>query len=354
MNGVAGRMTAVSPMPPATAESDIDLRAKVDFLCRPESYPERPVRVDAKETHMSWVFLTDRHAYKLKKPVRHSFLDFSTIELRRTDCEEEVRLNCRLAPDVYLGVVPLGLDRSGRLCLGGQRPVDWLVKMRRLPAACALDYAIHTNAVAEADIRRLAARLAEFYRRAPRIDVTAEHYRAELEDDVGLTERTLSRPHYSLPVPMIRPIATTLRNYLSQHKDALDQRVGERQIVEGHGDLRPEHIYLEADPVVIDCLEFNFAFRIIDPADELAYLAMECEREGAPSIGVWLFEAYGAARGDRPGADLIAFYKCRRAFLRARIAIAHLDESHIREPGKWHERTASYLKLARSYLRLLA
>lgn len=139
------------------------LDAKVEALRQPSIYPENPSRVTALETHMSWVFLTDDRAYKLKKPVRYEFLDFSTIEARRHDCEEELRLNWRLAKDVYLDVVPLVADADGNLHLGGDGvAVDWLVKMRRLPAERTLQEAIRNNSYTDDDIARVASLLSRF------------------------------------------------------------------------------------------------------------------------------------------------------------------------------------------------
>ena len=335
----------------ALAEGEVDLRAKVEFLLRASSYPEPTREVEPRETHMSWVFLTEQYAYKLKKPVRYPFLDFSTIELRRRNCEEEARLNRRLAPDVYLGVVALGLDDSGRFCLGGGRPVDWLVKMRRLPAERTLDYLIKANRVREEDIGVLARRLATFYRDAAKAEIDANGYRDLFHADIAANEAVLIRPGYRLPTPLIGSIGAAQRQYLLVHGDRLDQRVREKRIVEGHGDLRPEHIYLGADPLITDCLEFNPQLRIIDPADELAYLAIECEREGAPQVGPLLFQAYGEASGDFPPPDLVAFYKSYRALLRAKIAISHLDELDPRNSNKWRERARAYLELGQSYTR---
>jgi len=335
----------------ALAEGEVDLRAKVEFLLRASSYPEPTREVEPRETHMSWVFLTEQYAYKLKKPVRYPFLDFSTIELRRRNCEEEARLNRRLAPDVYLGVVALGLDDSGRFCLGGGRPVDWLVKMRRLPAERTLDYLIKANRVREEDIGILARRLAAFYRDAAKAAIGADACRDLFHADIAANEAVLIRPSYRLPTPLIGSIGAAQKQYLLVHGDRLDQRVREKRIVEGHGDLRPEHIYLGADPLITDCLEFNPQLRIIDPADELAYLAIECEREGAPQVGPLLFQAYGEASGDFPPPDLVAFYKSYRALLRAKIAISHLDELDPRNSNKWRERARAYLELGQSYTR---
>lgn len=349
-----GETAVATPGRRSGAGPAVDLRTKVEFLLRPENYPERPRQVEAKETHMSWVFLTDALAYKLKKPVRYLFLDYSTIEARRINCEAEIRLNRRLAPDVYLETVPLGIDRSGRLCLGGGRPVDWLVKMRRLGDGGALDRAIRANAVTQTDIHRLGAKLGVFYRHAPRMDISPESYRRRFSDDISFTRRTLLRARYALSAAAVRDVALALRRYLKEHGERLDQRVVEGRIMEGHGDLRPEHVYLGPDPIITDCLEFNLELRTVDPADELAYLVMECEREGAMLVGPWLLRAYREATGDRPPPDLLAFYKCHRAFLRARIAIAHLDEPSVADPEKWRARTWSYLMLAKRYIPLFA
>jgi aminoglycoside phosphotransferase family enzyme len=327
---------------------DVGLRAKVEFLLRPESYPERPQKVEAKETHMSWVFLTDRHAYKLKKPVRFSYLDYGTIELRRHYCEEEVRLNRRLAPDVYLDTVSIALDAAGSLSIGGGgRVIDWLVKMRRLPAERTLEHAIEAGTVGEADVLRVASTLAAFYRSAPRVSMEPAVYRQRFERDIDASRRELLRPGFALSKEPIEEISLSLRRFLAAREELLAQRVLLGRIVEGHGDLRPEHVYLCEYPLITDCLEFNRDFRLVDPADEIAYLAMECERGGAARVGVWLFEAYADAANDDPPAPIVEFYKGFRALLRAKIAIWHLDEPRTPAPDKWRARANAYLDLAK-------
>lgn len=331
-------------------DSLVGLQAKVDFLSRPASYPESSGSVEARETHMSWVFLTDRHAYKLKKPVRTSFLDFSTLELRKKYCEAEVWLNRRLAPGIYLGVVPLGLDRSGNLHIGEGQAVDFLVRMIRLPATATLDHAIRANAVEERNIHNLASRLAGFYRDAMVIGCGADAYRRRFVIDIEADTQALLQPRYGLPATLINETSAALRNFIALHGDRLEQRARERRIVDGHGDLRPEHIYFLPDRIaVIDRLEFNAAFREVDPLNELAYLAMECDRCEATWIGPWLLETYRAESGDSFGAELVDFYKCSRALLRAKLAIWHLDGVPPREPEKWPRQAKSYLDLAHAY-----
>jgi aminoglycoside phosphotransferase family enzyme len=161
---------------------EIALESKVAFLRQPMSFPDRPFRIEAIETHMSWVFLTEEYAYKLKKPVCQEALDFRSIDARRHYCDEEIRLNRRLAADVYLGIVAMSINSSGhlRLCengisVEGEAIVDWLVQMRRLPPEHMLDYALKTGRVSDEDIGRVAARLALFTVAVARLAAARRH-----------------------------------------------------------------------------------------------------------------------------------------------------------------------------------
>ena len=327
------------------------LADKVAFLKQPGHYPESTRRVEAVETHMSWVFLTDAFAYKLKKPVRYDYLDFSTLEARRLDCEAELRLNRRLAAVVYLAVVPLLLAADGSLSLDGEgQPADWLVRMRRLPAERMLDTLIRQRAVTEDSIQELARKLTVFYASSATEPINAEAYRQRLAGKIAECLRELSRPEFSLPTDRLVHIAQAQLAFLQQHAARLDARVAQGRIVEGHGDLRPEHVCLLSEPVVVDCLEFKRDFRILDPLDELGYLALECERLGMPEIGPWLLVAYGEASGDRWPASLLHFYQSYRASLRAELAIWHLLDDGRHPPQKWIRTTHEYLDLAERHI----
>ena len=326
------------------------LESKVEFLGRPDAYPEAPSPVEAVETHMSWVFLTDAHAYKLKKPVRYAYLDFSTVEARRLNCEEEVRLNRRLAADVYLGVIPLVLGAEGRLCVGGPgEAVDWLVQMRRLPAERMLDHLIRSGAVKQAEISLLARRLAHFYAQAAPDSITPQAYRQSLAERIEANLRELASPEFGLGQDVPEGITRSQLGFLESHAELFDSRVRQGRIVEGHGDLRPEHVCLLPEPVVIDCLEFNREFRILDPADELGYLALECERLHAPEVGRWLLKSYTEASGDAPPAALLHFYQSCRAVLRAKLAIWHLRDDGRHPQNKWVATAMEYLELAQRH-----
>lgn len=323
------------------------LADKVAFLKQPGSYPAPTLGVEAVETHISWVFLTDAFAYKLKKPVRYEYLDFSTPEARRLDCEEELRLNRRLAAEVYLAVAPLMLGPDGSLNLRGQgRPLDWLVQMRRLPAERMLDALIRRRAVTEGEVRGLARKLAAFYAGSAQEQMSAEAYRQRLAGEIAKNLEELGRPEFRLPTQRLARIAEAQSAFLQRQPALLDARVAQGRIVEGHGDLRPQHVCLAPEPVVIDCLEFKRDFRILDPLDELGYLALECERLGMPEIGPWLLTAYGEASGDRWPAPLLHFYQSCRASLRAKLAIWHLQDDGRHPPEKWIRAAHEYLDLA--------
>lgn len=302
------------------------------------------------ETHMSWVFRTDAEVLKLKKPVRYPFLDFSTPAAREASCREEVRLNSRLAPGVYRGVMALQW-RDGALRLvdeAQQDPdattLDWLVRMHRLPDEHMLDRRIAARRVAPSDIDALVVRLAAFYRSAPRCRITPAAYVGRFEREQAVSREVLLRPQFD--VPGAAHALDRLDAALQRGRPTLEARAADGRIVDGHGDLRPEHVCLLDPPVVIDGLEFNAALRQLDPFDELAFLGMECTLAGAPWIADRLVAGCSAALGDRPPDDLLGLYAACRAMLRARLAMAHLLDVHPRTPGRWPALAAVYLRHA--------
>ena len=322
---------------------------KVVFLCRPEAYASRPTRVELKETHMSCLFFTDRYVWKLKKPMRYDYLDFSTVQARKADCELEVELNRRLAPDVYLGVVPLVSDPHGRLHLGGEgRIIDWLVMMRRLPEDRMLDVALRTRTVSRDDVRRVGVLLARFYKQAKKISWSPAEYATRLEAVTAECAMELCQPEYALPTTLIESIRADQMSVIKMQATMFDDRVRQGKIVDAHGDLRPEHICIGPDPVIIDCLEFNADFRALDPLSELAFLSLECERLAAPWVGESILDAYQCETGDRPPGPLLVYYKKHHALVRAKIAAWHLKDPDVRDPAKWIGKAKDYLCRAAS------
>lgn len=320
---------------------------KVAFLSKPEAYAVPTTYVEIRETHMSWVFLTDIQAWKLKKPVRTSYLDFSSCDARRHNCEEEVRLNRRLASGVYQGVMPLTIDLQGKLRLGNTgQAVDWLVCMRRLPADRMLDRAIAVQSFSDADLRKVGALLARFYSHAPPVKITPSEYRSRLAADIRANRCELRNPDFAQPVALVESITRAQLEFLTRQPALFDVRVQTGKVIEAHGDLRPEHICLEREPVIIDCLEFNRDFRILDAASELTFLALECDRLGAPQVGQLILRSYREQTGDGPPDQLLKFYRSYHGCVRAKIALWHLKDDEASDQAKWTARAANYLRLA--------
>ncbi|MFC1758622.1 AAA family ATPase [Planctomycetota bacterium] len=326
----------------------------VAFLSRRDAYSDGPTHVEIKETHISRVFLSKKYAYKLKKPVRFDFLDFSTLAMRKQACENELQLNRRLAPNVYLGVVPVCRAQNGTFNIGGTgEPVEWLVKMRRLDDARTLLAAIDAGGPSPEQSSSLASRLADFYiGQAPAV-VKSEEFTASLLNHIEANRTELLRrlPECAASIAFSYSAQTRFVYLLLQ---CLTDRVCDGRIVDGHGDLRPEHIYFEKEPIVIDCIEFNDEYRNNDIVDELAFLAMECDRLGCEHLGETILQEYFLASGDQPDASLVAFYKSYRASVRAKVALLRGEQQPAWEDGPRRiDSVLSYLQLAERYSQLL-
>jgi len=322
------------------------LNDKVVFLSRADSYGLRG-QVGRRETHMSWVFLAGKRAYKLKKPVRFPYLDFSTLARREAACRAELRLNRRLSPDVYIGVMPL-VWQEGALAIGGKGVVvDWLVVMRRLDEQATLERALIAQRLDNAQVERVAGTLSRFFRRARPVFAAPAGRLAEWRRALNDDRQVLLHSGFPLTTGLVRRIDRTQRRFLDRARHLLARRLRQRRVVDGHGDLRPEHVWLADSVKIIDCLEFNAALRAVDAMDEIAFLDLECERLGGAWAGRELRAQIGRALHDSIPDPLFRFYRCHRAMLRARLAAAHL-------PGPEPASAAKWIGLARAYLELAA
>jgi aminoglycoside phosphotransferase family enzyme len=325
---------------------DPTLDEKVRFLADATSYGLNRAHVSVRETHMSWVFMTEDRVYKLKKPVRFAYLDFSTLERRAAACRAEYLLNRRLAPDVYLGVVPLTLTASGFEIDGNGAVADWLVVMTRLPDGATLEDALHDRRLQPGQVDRIAATLAAFYAHARRMETSPEHELVARRNMLRENCRVLLNARFRLSLGLVERIAHVQQRFLARRPELLVQRIRDRHFVDAHGDLRPEHIWLREPVTIIDCLEFDPHLRASDPLDEIAFLHLECERLGGRWAGERIRRRLARALDEDPSNGLFLFYRLQRATLRARLSIAHLFDENPRTPDKWPRQSRTYLTLA--------
>jgi len=318
---------------------------KLAALQRARTYPDSPERILRVETHYAWVFLSRRFAYKLKKPVRTPYLDYSTTEARYQDAHDEIRLNRRLAAGVYLDVVPLSKIANDEFRLEQRGSVvDWLVKMRRLPTERMLDHALKKGAVNRSDIEPVVELWAKFVRDQEAERMSGAAYCRQLVriivDNLGALRQA------GVYSSVIRDTGRQLSRYVDLSSALFQQRVAEGRVKELHGDLRPEHVCLTTPPVVIDCLQFSRQLRVLDALDELAFLALECGRLQAEWVEPVFLRHYRAISNDDTPPQLIAFYKGCRALLRARLAAARLWDCEPTERSNWLKRAEEYVALA--------
>ena len=334
-----------------TQQAAEDHAAIVEWLRNPRSYPGNHGPVEYIETHISQVFLTERFVYKLKKPVRYDFLDFSTIEKREHACREELRLNRRLARDVYLGFWPITLDAQRQLHFGGPgRVLDWVLQMHRLPAERMLDTLIRAGQLADADIRQLAGHLARYYAQAEPLVLRADEYLTALKAHVQGNCDYLLTAAECLDLIQVQRVHAAQQRLLRGSVEQFASRVLDGRMIDGHGDLRPEHICLVDPPVVFDCIEFSADLRRIDVLDELCFLAMECDALEAPAVGTAILDAYRLQSNDRAPIMLSAFYQAYRACVRGKVAVMRSRQLSGDACVAQRELAQRYMELADRYL----
>jgi len=292
------------------------------------------------ETHFAWIFLTGDRALKLRKPQRRGTMDYGSLEARRRGSLEELRLNRPLAPGVYLDALPLTADTDGRLALGGTgRPVDWLVRMRRLDRAQFLDARLARLEAGDRRLGEIARWLADFYRRAETAPVDGPAFVARLHGQVAANHRVLQQAD----IPGANALTGRQDDFIAAESALFAQRAAAGCVVEAHGDLRPEHVFLGSPPAIIDRLEFDRELRLLDRAEELSLLELECARLGHADVGRRLRGDCLAALGDGAAETLLAFYRSHRATTRAKLYVWRSAEPDGNTPAAWIERAKSYV-----------
>jgi len=323
----------------------------INALLEPSFHGPEITKVEIVQTHISYVLLAGDQVYKIKKPVDFGFLDFTTLAKRCQFCEQELVLNQRLCPQIYLDVVAITREEDGFSFNGKGEVVDYAVRMKRMPEEKMMGRLLADDQVGRADIDRIIAALVSFYQNAASGSEISGFGSAEA---VGVNvlenfEQTLcfigsgglSQDRYDL-------IKTYASGFLK--KDVFARRAKEH-VKDCHGDLYSANICL-ADPVYIfDCIEFNERFRYCDVASDIAFLAMDLDFHGQQDLSAYFIDNFVAASGDAGLGEVLNFYKCYRAYVRGKIGLftAHAPEVDDVTKEKSLEQAASYFELAAAY-----
>lgn len=331
----------------------MDIAALKEALLHPEVYPDKPSKVDLRETHISLVFLTGRHVYKVKKPVDFGFLDFTSLEKRRYFCEREVVLNRRLAPKLYLGVVPV-TAANGEIALDGRGEiVEYAVQMEQIPEELLMDKLLERGEVTGEMIEKVAERLVRFYASAEtgeriRGFGRPERIKQDTDENFEQTEKyigvTVSRSVYD-------SIRSKTNDFFERERALFEERMRGQKIRDCHGDLRLEHIFWGKEIAIFDCIEFNERFRYTDVAADIGFLAMDLDYRGREDLSKRLIDRYAAGSGDREIGRILDFYACYRAYVRGKVESFRLEDPTIPEgeKAKARMRAAQYFDLAYAY-----
>lgn len=296
-------------------------------LARPGAFPFPPASVEVRHTHISVVFLADDLVYKVKKPVDFKFLNFLTLKDRKKFCDAEVVLNSRLAPGVYLGVVPITMTPSGPVFEGEGEAVEWAVKMRRLPDEATLAQRLKNTTLDETVFTRLGARVAEFHAGAANGPEIAAHGSFETIAFVSRQNFEQSESHAGVTVnaTVLDRLKAANERELARLKPLMEARAARGMTRDVHGDLHLDHVYHfpektpPDDISVLDCVEFNDAYRCSDVVADAAFLAMDLIFKGRRDLAEKFTDAYFEASGDSEGRGLLNFYIGYRGAVRGKV-----------------------------------
>ncbi len=319
----------------------------------PAFYPDAPSAVTVRETHISTLFLTDHFVYKVKKPVDFGFLDFTTLSARHFFCQQEVRLNRRLSPGVYLGVLVIYESERGIHLEAKGDVVEYAVKMRRIPEARMMDRLLARGEIDADIIRKIALKLVGFHSRArtdPEISLygTVARVAKNTEENFRQTEAFIGT---TLTPEQFERITAYTRGFLERRRSLFRRRVAEERIRDCHGDIRMEHICIVEPIVIFDCIEFNRRFRYTDVAADLAFLAMDLDFHHRADLSRALVETYIEYSQDWELLKVIRFYKCYRAYVRGKVeSFQSAGNALTEEARKKHlSQARKYFALADTY-----
>jgi aminoglycoside phosphotransferase family enzyme len=328
----------------------------LDAMLNPQTYPETTGKIDLIQTHISFVFLTEKYVYKVKKPVNFGFLDFSSLDKRRMYCEKELQLNRRLCPDIYLEVVPINKS-NGLKIKGAGETVEYALKMKRLPQECIMTLLLQEGKVDKKVIDEIAAIVAKFHSEAQtNAEITEiggnKAVKFNWDENFAQTTKyigqTLSKADFDF-------MQTNINNFITKNKALFEARMEDKRVRDCHGDLHSGNIFITPKICIFDAFEFHDRFRYSDVAADVAFLAMDLDYQNRSDLSDYLIAQYQKYSKDPQLQTLLPFYKCYRAYVRGKVISFRLDDPNIKPEDKKAaiKDAEAYFKLALQYTKSL-
>lgn len=313
---------------------------QIEKLMKESLLPETSMDSKLIETHTSWVILTDHFAFKIKRPVKYSFLDYSDLSKRKHYCMRELELNRRLAPDIYYDVVPVYEEAGGKGKKQKNGVIDYAVKMKRMDNSKALDKMLEKKAVSDSDIKRLAVKIASFHRNAKIIKdpFNTMGFQEKYEDI--LSQAGFIRDNFGEGwLNSIKKSVEQSNVYLNTNRDYLNQRILDDFIRDCHGDLKAANIILYEDPIIFDRVEFNDELRHMDILNDIAFLCVDLDHHNYFKMSKLFFNSYLREFGTEDSdvaRSLFSYYKSYCANFKAKVAMISYSDQKDKKNALQH------------------
>lgn len=328
----------------------------VQALLNPETYPEKPRKVELIQTHISFIFLAGNFVYKVKKAVNFGFLDFSTLDKRHVFCEKELDLNRRLCPDIYLEVVPINKAESIKL-KGEGETVEYALKMKRLPQERIMTVLLNENKINKQTVDELAHIVAQFHSKAQTNPAISEFgslkiVKTNWDENFAQTQKYINQ---TISQEQYRMLQNKINDFMENNQPLFEDRITHNFIRDCHGDLHSGNIFITEKICIFDAIEFNDRFRYSDVASDVAFLAMDLEYQQRTDLATHFIQRYIEYSKDQQLKQLLPFYKCYRAYVRGKVISFKLDDPNITKQEKESaiKEAQAYFKLATEYARNL-
>ncbi|MEM5871408.1 MAG: phosphotransferase [Candidatus Aenigmatarchaeota archaeon] len=328
----------------------------LEAMKNPKTYDEKISDIRMIQTHISWVFLTGKFAYKIKKPVDFGFLDFSSLEKRKRMCFRELEINRKFSPEIYLGVLPLARYKD-RLKIGADGEViEYVIKMKELPQENIMSNLLENNKITTDILVKIVETLLKFYEktdtyRLPNSVGSLSTVKYNWNENFRQTENFIGK---TIDQKRFDEIKAKVFDFMEKNKSIFDKRLIEGKIKWCHGDLHSGNIFVVEDKVYIfDAIEFNERFACSDVASDLAFLAMDLDFRHKTFLSDFFIKTYIKKSGDEEIAKLLDFYKCYRAYVRGKVNSFKLNDPHLLDFEKEEAKNTAilYFQLASEYAR---